>query len=177
MASILQRLGSSSRIATQAPINSFFEKVTHNPAIITTTTASESRNFHCSPALSWLIKESRLNVVDDSEIGRQAKAVNKPPRIIGIWGDHTRRGPRFKYAQLGDKVTVAVRGQVKWGYIVGCKLVQQPMIPKFDSNNVVLVEKNGTPMGKRVLVPVPSALRKKADGEFSKVLAICSKFY
>ena len=69
MASILQRLGSSSRIATQAPINSFFEKVTHNPAIITTTTASESRNFHCSPALSWLIKESRLNVVDDSEIG------------------------------------------------------------------------------------------------------------
>ena len=102
--------------------------------------------------------------------------MGRPPKIIGIIGPHTRRG-RFSYAQTGDKVTVAVRGLVKWGYIVGCKVVQQPNIPKFDSNNVVLVEKNGTPLGKRVLVPVPSMLRKRADGEFSKVLAICTKFY
>ena len=108
--------------------------------------------------------------------GRQSKAMNTPPKIIGILGHHTRKG-RFKYAQTGDKVTVAIRGQVKWGYIVGCKIVQRPMIPKFDSNNVILVEKNGTPMGKRVFAPVPSMLRKRADGEFSKVLAICSKFY
>lgn len=154
-------------------MNSFCEKIAlTSPAAAT----NSSRDFHCSSALSWLIPGAKLNVVDDSEIGRQSKAMNTPPKIIGILGHHTRKG-RFKYAQTGDKVTVAIRGQVKWGYIVGCKIVQRPMIPKFDSNNVILVEKNGTPMGKRVFAPVPSMLRKRADGEFSKVLAICSKFY
>ena len=109
-------------------------------------------------------------------LGRQAKLANKLPKIIGVAGRHSQRGRR-KYAQLGDRVTVAVNGEVKWGYIVGCKAQQRPMIPKYDSNNVVLIEKNGTPMGKRVLVPIPSCLRRKADGEFSKIIAITSKFY
>ena len=73
-------------------------------------------------------------------------------------------------------MTVAVNGEVKWGYIVGCNIAQRPLVPKFDTNNVVLIEKNGTPIGKRVLVPIPSSLRKKADGHFSKILAISSKF-
>jgi len=126
--------------------------------------------------LQWLPRQARLNVVDDSELGRRGKAQGKIPKVIGIWGDHTRRGPH-KYAQLGDKVTVAVAGQVKWGYIVGCKNVQRPLTPRFDSNNIVLTEKNGTPLGKRVLVPIPSSLRRKADGEFSKIIAMSSKFF
>ena len=104
-----------------------------------------------------------------------AKISGKIPKVIGIHGDHTRRG-NYRYAGLGDKVTVAVNGEVKWGYVVGCKIEQRPLVPKFDSNNVVLIEKNGTPIGKRVLVPIPSSLRKKADGHFSKILAISSKF-
>jgi len=135
-----------------------------------------TRDFHTSFTHGHLPKIARLTVVDDSEMGRQAKLAHKPPKIIGIWGDETRRGP-YKYAKLGTKVTVAVNGEVKWGYIVGCKAQQRPLVPKYDSNNVVLIEKNGTPMGKRVLVPIPSCLRRKADGEFSKIIAISSKFY
>ena len=124
---------------------------------------------------NWIV-HLVLIFITPPKSGRQAKAMDRPPRIIGIHGQHTRKG-RFRYAQTGDRVSVAVRGQVKWGYVVGCRNLQRPLIPKFDSNNVVLVEKNGTPCGKRVLAPVPSMLRKKADGHFSKVLAICTKFY
>jgi large subunit ribosomal protein L14 len=101
---------------------------------------------------------------------------NKPARIIGILGTRARRG-RYKYAELGDKVTVAIRGQKKLGYVVGVKLCQRPLVPKFDTNNLVLIEKNGMPTGKRVTVPIPSCLRKQAGGEFSKIIAITSKFY
>jgi len=135
-----------------------------------------TRGFRTSSALQWVIPQTRLNVVDDSELGRRGRAQGKIPKVIGINGQHTRRGPR-RYAQLGDKVTVAVAGEVKWGYIVGCKAQQRPLVPRYDSNNVVLTEKNGTPLGKRVLVPIPSSLRRKADGEFSKIIAMSSKFF
>jgi len=139
-----------------------------------------NKHFQTSAALGsyglGLRVGSYLNCVDDSELGRQAKIAGKPPKIIGVVGHHTRRG-RYKYAELGDKVVLAVKGEKKRGYIVGMKLPQQPLIPRFDSNNVVLVEKNGTPLGKRVLAPIPSCLRKKAEGDFSKIIAMATKFY
>ena len=104
---------------------------------------------------------------------------------------------------LGDKVLVAIKGQKKKAVIVGLKQKQSPFIPKFDSNNIVLIEDNGkfkkscsynlynniqsifkgSPIGTRIHVPVPSILRKilkersvakKID--FTKLLSICTKF-
>lgn len=51
----------------------------------------------------------------------------------------------FKYffMFLGDKVLVAIKGQKKKAVIIGCKQKQKPLIPKFDSNNIVLIEDNG----------------------------------
>ncbi|MBN3309201.1 RM14 protein, partial [Amia calva] len=49
------------------------------------------------------------------------------------------------------------------------------MTPRFDSNNVVLLEDSGNPTGTRIKVPLPSHLRR-LDGEYSKVLAIAPKF-
>ena len=55
------------------------------------------------------------------------------------------------------------------------KQKQPPMVPRFDTNNIVLVEDNGTPVGTRIKAPIPSILRAKG-GDFNKILAIATKF-
>ena len=47
------------------------------------------------------------------------------------------------FCSTGDKVLMAIKGQKRKGIIVGVKQRQRPLIPKFDSNNVVLIEDNG----------------------------------
>ena len=78
---------------------------------------------------------------------------------------------------------VAVKGQKKKAVIVGVKQKQQPFVPKFDSNNIVLIEDNGTPIGTRIHAPIPTILRKTLKDrsvakviDFSKLLAIATKF-
>jgi len=95
----------------------------------------------------------------------------------------------FKYQRnlsflfLGDKVMVAIKGQKRKGIIVGCKQYQKAMIPKFDSNNLVLIDDNGSPLGTRIHVPIPNVLRtilrKKTiakGADYTKVLAIASRY-
>ena len=80
-------------------------------------------------------------------------------------------------------IMVAVKGQKKKAVIVGVKQKQQPFVPKFDSNNIVLIEDNGTPIGTRIHAPIPTILRKTLKDrsvakviDFSKLLAIATKF-
>ena len=70
---------------------------------------------------------------------------------------------------------VAIQGQKKRGYLVGLRQKQEASIPRFDTNNIVLVEDNGTPTGTRIRVPIPSMLRGK-KGNFTKILSIATKF-
>lgn len=70
---------------------------------------------------------------------------------------------------------VAIQGQKKRGYLVGLKQKQKPGVPRFDTNNIVLVEDNGSPTGTRIRVPIPSSLRGM-KGDFTKILAIATKF-
>lgn len=77
---------------------------------------------------------------------------------------------------IGDKVLLSIMGQKKKAYIVGCAQKQKPNVPRFDTNNVVLVEDNGTPTGTRIRVPIPSCLREK-EGDFTKILSIATKFF
>jgi large subunit ribosomal protein L14 len=83
----------------------------------------------------------------------------------------------------GDKVLLAIKGEKKKGIIVGVKQNQPALIPKFDSNNVVLIDDNGTPIGTRIHVPIPQILRtilkeknvaKGAD--YTKLLALATRF-
>ncbi len=76
---------------------------------------------------------------------------------------------------LGDKILVAIKGQKKRAFIVGVKQKQKAMIPRMDSNNIVLIEDTGTPTGTRIRVPIPSMLRGK-QGDFTKILACATKF-
>lgn len=83
----------------------------------------------------------------------------------------------------GDKVLVAIKGEKKRGILVGLKQQQKAKIPKCDTNNIVLIEENGTPLGTRIHVPIPNLLRtilkekthaKGAD--YTKLLAIASNY-
>ena len=83
----------------------------------------------------------------------------------------------------GDKVLVAIKGQKKKAVIVGVKQKQRALVPRFDSNNIVLIEDNGTPTGTRIHVPIPTILRKILKErsvakvvDFTKILSIATRF-
>ena len=109
-----------------------------------------------------------MRVVDNSSLGRASVAAGKPPRVIHVYN---KKG----VGTIGDKVLVAIKGQKKRAYIVGVKQKQKANVPRFDSNNIVLVEDNGMPIGTRITVPVPSLLREK-KGDFVKILSLATKF-
>lgn len=134
------------------------------------------RTFHTSSVRGHIIKLTRLRVVDNSEIGKQAMAEGKPPKCIHIYN---KKG----VGTIGDKVMVAIKGEKKKGIIVGVKQNQPALIPKFDSNNVVLIDDTGTPLGTRIHVPIPQILRtllkekNVAKGvDYTKLLALATRF-
>ncbi|CAH1962162.1 unnamed protein product [Acanthoscelides obtectus] len=132
--------------------------------------------FHTNQCCMEIQKLTRLRVVDNSEIGKQAMAEGKPPKCIHVYN-------KTGVGRIGDKVLVAIKGEKKKGILVGLKQNQKPMVPKFDSNNIVLIDDNGTPLGTRIHVPIPTILRtilkekthtKGAD--YTKILGIASRF-
>lgn len=111
-------------------------------------------------------KMTRVRVVDNSSLG--STPYHRPPRVIHVY---TKNG----VGKVGDKVLLAIKGQKKKALIVGHKMPGERMSPRFDSNNVVLIEENGNPTGTRIKVPIPTHLRE-LEGDYSKVLAIASSF-
>ncbi|XP_071792108.1 large ribosomal subunit protein uL14m-like [Asterias amurensis] len=122
-------------------------------------------HFSTSNPVSSIILLSRLRVVDNSALG--ASAVHKPPRCIMVYN-------KQRIGTTGDKILVAIKGQKKKALIVGVKQVGPRMTPRFDSNNIVLLEESGNPTGTRIKVPIPSHLRSRKD--LSKVFAIATTF-
>lgn len=132
--------------------------------------------FHTTSINNEVQLLTRLRVVDNSEIGKRAMAEGKPPRVIHVYS-------KLRKGYIGDRVLVAIKGEKKKGILVGLKQNQKTKIPKFDSNNVVLIDDSGTPLGTRIHVPIPHVLRtilkertlaKGAD--YTKLLAIATRF-
>ncbi|KAK7602787.1 hypothetical protein V9T40_006761 [Parthenolecanium corni] len=135
-----------------------------------------ARSFHSTNCLHEIRNLTRLRVVDNSPIGKQAMAEGKPPKVINVYN-------RPNVGTIGDVVLMAIKGEKKKGIIVGCVKTQKANIPRFDTNNVVLIEHNGSPIGTRIHVPIPHILRTKlkektfAKGaDYTKLLAIATKF-
>ncbi|XP_047208009.1 39S ribosomal protein L14, mitochondrial [Girardinichthys multiradiatus] len=124
------------------------------------------KKFSVSTAAAAIQKMTRVRVVDNSSLGNTP--YHRPPRVIHVY---TKNG----VGKVGDRVLLAIKGQKKKALIVGHKMPGARMTPRFDSNNVVLIEDNDNPTGTRIKVPIPSSLRQM-DGDFSKVLAIASTF-
>jgi large subunit ribosomal protein L14 len=133
---------------------------------------------------TWgLQKQSKLNVVDNSALGRQAMAEGRPPKVIHCYSKKHDRRRQGAYAKLGDRVMVAIMGQKKKGIVVGLKQKQKAFVPRMDSNNLVLIEENGNPSGNRITAPLPNVIRpglmkdsnpKRAD--YTKLFAIATKW-
>ncbi|XP_069743918.1 large ribosomal subunit protein uL14m [Narcine bancroftii] len=130
------------------------------------TAEAMSRMFSSSPVCVAVQKMTRVRVVDNSSLGNTP--YHRPPKCIHVY---TKNG----IGKVGDKILLAIKGQKKKALIVGHKMPGPRMTPRFDSNNVVLIEDNGNPTGTRIKVPIPSSLRR-LGGEYSKVLAIAQKF-
>ncbi|XP_068088730.1 large ribosomal subunit protein uL14m isoform X2 [Hyperolius riggenbachi] len=122
-----------------------------------------SRQFlSLSAPCAAIQKLTRVRVVDNSALGNTP--YHKPPRCIHVYNKNG-------VGKVGDRVLLAIKGQKKKAVIVGHRMPGPSMTPRFDSNNVVLIEDNGNPVGTRIRVPISSCLRTKG-GEYSKLLAI-----
>ncbi|XP_007546336.1 large ribosomal subunit protein uL14m [Poecilia latipinna] len=134
--------------------------------LVQTSSTILQRNFSVSVATPAIQKMTRVRVVDNSSLGNTPH--HRPPRVIHVY---TKNG----IGKVGDKVLLAIKGQKKKALIVGHKMPGDRMTPRFDSNNVVLIEDNGNPTGTRIKVPIPTSLRQM-EGDYSKVLAIANTF-
>ncbi|XP_029448736.1 39S ribosomal protein L14, mitochondrial isoform X2 [Rhinatrema bivittatum] len=128
--------------------------------------AIAQRHFSISGACSAIQKMTRVRVVDNSPLGNTP--YHRPPRCIHVYN-------KTGVGKVGDRILLAIKGQKKKALIVGHRMPGPTMTPRFDSNNVVLIEDNGNPTGTRIRIPVPSSLRAR-EGEYSKVLAIAQRF-
>ncbi|XP_012250826.2 39S ribosomal protein L14, mitochondrial [Athalia rosae] len=134
-----------------------------------------SRSIHTTLVSQEIQKMTRLRVVDNSEIGKRAMLEGKPPRCIHVYNKQS-------VGFLGDQVLVAIKGEKKKGILVGLKQKQKPNVPKFDSNNIVLINDDGSPIGTRIHVPIPHVLRTKLSKQckkgvdYTKILAIAQRF-
>ncbi|KAL0271616.1 UNVERIFIED_CONTAM: hypothetical protein PYX00_008653 [Menopon gallinae] len=134
------------------------------------------RGFHTTAVSNHIIHLSRLRVVDNSKIGMQAMLEGRPPKCIHVYN-------KTSVGTIGDLILVAIKGEKKKAIIVGCRQKQNDFIPRFDSNNIVLIDDTGTPIGKRILVPIPYLLRTRLKAknvkkgvDFTKLLALATHF-
>uniref|UniRef100_A0A8D2Q3C6 Large ribosomal subunit protein uL14m n=1 Tax=Zosterops lateralis melanops TaxID=1220523 RepID=A0A8D2Q3C6_ZOSLA len=130
------------------------------------TSAVILRQFSITGACRAIQKLTRVRVVDNSTLGNTP--YHRPPKCIHVYN-------KTGVGKVGDKILLAIKGEKKKALIVGHKMPGPTMTPRFDSNNVVLIEDNGNPIGTRIKTPIPYTLRRR-EGEFSKVLAIARNF-
>jgi len=142
------------------------------------------RKHYIPPHTYGVQRQTRLRVVDNSKIGREAMARGKPPKVIGVYSDYRSKRPHHAWGKLGDRVKVAILGLKKEGIIVGLKVKQVHGVPRFDSNNIVLIDSSGSPLGTRIHVPIPQCIREvlkqksigKKHADYTKIMAIATKF-
>ena len=103
------------------------------------------RSFSLSARCEELMKLSRVRIVDNSFYANEP--YRRKPRVIHVYKQGKTGRQR---AVIGDKVLLAVRGQKMKAIVVGCRQMPGPFIPRFDTNNVVLLDEKGNPAGNRV---------------------------
>nr|XP_033793045.1 39S ribosomal protein L14, mitochondrial [Geotrypetes seraphini] len=128
--------------------------------------AIAQRHLSVTGSCSAIQKMTRVRVVDNSPLGNTP--YHRPPRCIHVYN-------KSGVGKVGDKILLAIKGEKRKALIVGHRMPGPSMSPRFDSNNVVLIEDNGNPIGTRIKIPIPTSLRAR-EGEFSKVLAIARRF-
>ena len=121
-----------------------------------------------------LQKLTRVRIVDNSAFALQP--VIREPRIIQIY-NKTRRS----VGCVGDMALITKNGVMKRAFIVGQRASMGVLKARMDTNNVVMLDKDGNPEGTRITAPLPAWLRgydpkKKRPIAMSKIVAIASTF-
>ena len=125
----------------------------------------EMSRHRSRPPTYGIHRRTRLICVDNSELGKEANMSGKLAYCIWVYkhGYTKRHMPK---AGLGDRVLVAIRGEMKKAVVVGAKqhiFARKHGIPSTDTNNIVLLNDDGNPIGSRVLTPIPSYLMRLRD--------------
>ncbi|VDP55932.1 unnamed protein product [Heligmosomoides polygyrus] len=131
------------------------------------------------PPCMGIHRRTRCNVVDNSALGKEAHTSGKRAYCIDVY-KQGRRQKHLPHAVLGDKILVAIRGQMRKAYVVGANThvhIRKHGVPVTDTNNIVLLDEEGNPLGNRITVPIPvKLLENKHKAQFAKVLALANKF-
>uniref|UniRef100_F1LFG4 Large ribosomal subunit protein uL14m n=2 Tax=Ascaris suum TaxID=6253 RepID=F1LFG4_ASCSU len=131
------------------------------------------------PPCPGIHRRTRCIVVDNSALGKEANTSGKLAYCIHVYKQGKRK-KHMPHATLGDKILVAIRGEMRKAYVVGAKihvLHRKHGVPSTDTNNIVLLDEEGNPLGTRILSPIPGKLLERRDKmQFSKVLALANKF-
>ncbi|KAH7694343.1 Protein MRPL-14 b [Aphelenchoides avenae] len=139
----------------------------------------EMSHHRSRPPTYGIHRRTRLIVVDNSALGKEANTSGRLAYCIHTYKLGKRRDHMPK-AVIGDKILVAIRGEMRKAFVVGATThvcQRKHGVPSTDTNNIVLLDEEGNPLGTRILAPVPSVLLKKRDDlPFSKVLALANKF-
>ncbi|CAI2343111.1 unnamed protein product [Caenorhabditis sp. 36 PRJEB53466] len=124
-------------------------------------------------------RRTRLEVVDNSALGKEANTTGKLPYCIHVY-KQGRRAKHMPHAELGDKILVAIRGQMRKAYVVGANThvhYRKHGVPVTDKNMIVLLDEEGNPLGNRITAPIPTKLlANRGNVQFAKVLALANKF-
>ncbi|KAL7673991.1 hypothetical protein ACOME3_000275 [Neoechinorhynchus agilis] len=122
--------------------------------------------FSTSSVCRHLIRRSTVNIVDNSKLATEGMLYKRRPCVIHVYN-------RQSIGRTGDVVLLAVRGRTCKAVIVGCKgYFSKQNRPRFDTNNVVLVDKDLNPLGTRIFGPVSTILRN--DARFAKIVSLAT---
>ncbi|GMS84891.1 hypothetical protein PENTCL1PPCAC_7066, partial [Pristionchus entomophagus] len=131
------------------------------------------------PPVMGIHRRTRCMVVDNSQLGKEAHSSGKLAYCIHVYKQGF-RAKHMPHATLGDKILVAIRGEMKKAFIVGANThvhLRKHGVPVSDVNMIVLLNEEGNPLGTRVTAAIPAQLKTKVDNaQFAKVLAISNKF-
>uniref|UniRef100_A0A915DPZ4 Large ribosomal subunit protein uL14m n=1 Tax=Ditylenchus dipsaci TaxID=166011 RepID=A0A915DPZ4_9BILA len=132
------------------------------------------------PPTMGIHRRTRLVTVDNSTLGKEANLSGKLAYCIHVY-KHGYRKKHMPHAKLGDKILVAVRGEMKKAIVVGANThfhYRSHGVPSCDTNNIVLLDDDGNPLGTRIIAPIPSALlKKRGDVGVAKILTLATKFF
>ena len=105
---------------------------------------------------------TEFNCVDNSELGKVSKRYRKP-YLIGFYR-------KRRTADIGDVIKVAVKGRPCKAIVVTTRKRKLDMTPRYDNNNIVLVDDDLNPLGTTIKGPMPTVLRKNKD-KYGQVLS------
>ena len=105
---------------------------------------------------------TEFNSVDNSELGQTQKRYRKP-YLIGFYR-------KRRTADIGDVIKVAVKGRPCKAVVVSTRKRKLDMTPRYDNNNIVLVDDNLIPLGGKINGPMPTILRRHKD-KYPKLLS------